>query len=93
MHPLANESRRIHWHHADHAAHGRPPGTMVHQGDVMFVMDHKPFQASLDAARAEFAQIQRSQLQDQQLTEIVALYKVLGYGLSVDAGSPAPSRG
>jgi len=31
-------------------------GSMVHQGDVMFVMDRKPFQASLDAARAEFAQ-------------------------------------
>ena len=31
-------------------------GAMVHQGDVMFVMDRKPFQASLDAARAEFAQ-------------------------------------
>ncbi|MBB6103589.1 membrane fusion protein (multidrug efflux system) [Paraburkholderia bannensis] len=29
---------------------------MVHQGDVMFQMDRKPFQASLDAARAEFAQ-------------------------------------
>ncbi|VVD34125.1 RND family efflux transporter, MFP subunit [Paraburkholderia dioscoreae] len=31
-------------------------GSMVHQGDVMFVMDRKPFEASLDAARAEFAQ-------------------------------------
>ncbi|WP_144148832.1 efflux RND transporter periplasmic adaptor subunit [Paraburkholderia sp. BCC1884] len=31
-------------------------GSMVHQGDVMFLMDRKPFQASLDAARAEFAQ-------------------------------------
>ncbi len=31
-------------------------GSMVHQGDVMFQMDRKPFQASLDAARAEFAQ-------------------------------------
>ncbi|MFB9128328.1 efflux RND transporter periplasmic adaptor subunit [Paraburkholderia dipogonis] len=31
-------------------------GSMVHQGDVMFVMDRKPFQASLDAARAEYAQ-------------------------------------
>ena len=31
-------------------------GTMVHQGDVMFVMDRKPFQAALDAAQAEYAQ-------------------------------------
>lgn len=59
----------------------------------MFVMDRKPFHTSLDAARAEFAQIPQSQLQDLPLTEIVALYKALGYGLSVDAGSPAPSRG
>ena len=33
-------------------------GTMVHQGDVMFVMDRKPFQAALDAAQAEYAQQQ-----------------------------------
>ena len=31
-------------------------GSMVHQGDVMFLMDRKPFQAALDAAQAEFAQ-------------------------------------
>ncbi|MFD1561321.1 efflux RND transporter periplasmic adaptor subunit [Paraburkholderia silviterrae] len=31
-------------------------GSMVHQGDVMFQMDRKPFQAALDAAHAEFAQ-------------------------------------
>lgn len=31
-------------------------GAMVHQGDVMFQMDRKPFQAALDAARAEYAQ-------------------------------------
>lgn len=31
-------------------------GAMVHQGDVMFLMDRKPFQAALDAARAEFDQ-------------------------------------
>ncbi|PQV49196.1 efflux RND transporter periplasmic adaptor subunit [Paraburkholderia sp. BL21I4N1] len=31
-------------------------GAMVHQGDVMFVMDRKPFEAALDAARAEMAQ-------------------------------------
>ncbi|WP_322093794.1 efflux RND transporter periplasmic adaptor subunit [Paraburkholderia bannensis] len=31
-------------------------GSMVHQGDVMFQMDRKPFQAALDAARAEYAQ-------------------------------------
>ncbi|RAR51353.1 membrane fusion protein (multidrug efflux system) [Paraburkholderia unamae] len=31
-------------------------GTMVRQGDVMFVMDRKPFQAALDAAQAEYAQ-------------------------------------
>ena len=31
-------------------------GTLVHQGDVMFVMDRKPFQAALDAAQAEYAQ-------------------------------------
>lgn len=31
-------------------------GAMVHQGDVMFQMDRKPFQAALDAAQAEYAQ-------------------------------------
>ena len=31
-------------------------GSMVHQGDVMFQMDRKPFQAALDAAQAEYAQ-------------------------------------
>jgi membrane fusion protein, multidrug efflux system len=31
-------------------------GSLVHQGDVMFVMDRKPFQVSLDAAQAEYAQ-------------------------------------
>lgn len=31
-------------------------GTMVHEGDVMFIMDRKPFQAALDAAQAEYAQ-------------------------------------
>ncbi|CAM2149912.1 efflux RND transporter periplasmic adaptor subunit [Paraburkholderia tropica] len=31
-------------------------GALVHQGDVMFVMDRKPFEAALDAARAEYAQ-------------------------------------
>jgi membrane fusion protein, multidrug efflux system len=31
-------------------------GSMVHQGDVMFTMDRKPFQAALDAAQAEYAQ-------------------------------------
>jgi RND family efflux transporter MFP subunit len=31
-------------------------GSLVHQGDVMFVMDRKPFQAALDAAQAEYAQ-------------------------------------
>ncbi|WP_322042200.1 efflux RND transporter periplasmic adaptor subunit [Paraburkholderia sp. J67] len=31
-------------------------GSMVHQGDVMFQMDRKPFQAALDAAHAEYAQ-------------------------------------
>ncbi|WP_341272015.1 efflux RND transporter periplasmic adaptor subunit [Paraburkholderia ginsengiterrae] len=31
-------------------------GALVHQGDVMFQMDRKPFEAALDAARAEFAQ-------------------------------------
>ena len=55
----------------------------------MFVMDHKPFQASLDVARAEFAQIQRSQLQDQQLAEIVAPYKALGYGWTPPAQAKA----
>jgi membrane fusion protein (multidrug efflux system) len=29
---------------------------MVRQGDVLFVMDRKPFQAALDAAQAEYAQ-------------------------------------
>lgn len=31
-------------------------GALVHQGDVMFQMDRKPFQAALDAARAAYAQ-------------------------------------
>ncbi|MFP6560515.1 efflux RND transporter periplasmic adaptor subunit [Paraburkholderia sp. B3] len=31
-------------------------GSLVHEGDVMFVMDKKPFQAALDAAQAEYAQ-------------------------------------
>ncbi|QGZ64436.1 efflux RND transporter periplasmic adaptor subunit [Paraburkholderia acidisoli] len=31
-------------------------GTLVHQGDVLFVMDRKPYQAALDAAQAEYAQ-------------------------------------
>jgi RND family efflux transporter MFP subunit len=31
-------------------------GSLVHQGDVMFLMDRKPFEAALDAAKAEFAQ-------------------------------------
>ena len=31
-------------------------GSMVHQGDVMFLMDRKPFQAALDTAQAEYAQ-------------------------------------
>jgi RND family efflux transporter MFP subunit len=31
-------------------------GALVHQGDVMFQMDRKPFQAALDAAQAEYAQ-------------------------------------
>ncbi|WP_260854687.1 efflux transporter outer membrane subunit [Paraburkholderia sp. BCC1884] len=40
----------------------------------------------LDAERSLFAaQLQQSQLQDQQLAQIVALYKALGYGWSVDA--------
>ncbi|WP_421026969.1 efflux RND transporter periplasmic adaptor subunit [Paraburkholderia sp. A1RO-5L] len=30
-------------------------GSLVHQGDVMFQMDRKPFQAALDAANAEYA--------------------------------------
>ncbi|MFB9128326.1 efflux transporter outer membrane subunit [Paraburkholderia dipogonis] len=48
----------------------------------------------LDAERSLFnAQLQQSQLQDQQLAEIVALYKALGYGWSVDSGSQTPTRG
>lgn len=31
-------------------------GSLVHEGDVMFIMDRKPFQAALDAAQAEYAQ-------------------------------------
>jgi membrane fusion protein (multidrug efflux system) len=31
-------------------------GALVHQGDVMFIMDRKPFEAQLDAAKAEYAQ-------------------------------------
>lgn len=31
-------------------------GAMVHAGEVMFRMDRKPFEAALDAARAEFSQ-------------------------------------
>ncbi|WP_321916532.1 efflux RND transporter periplasmic adaptor subunit [Paraburkholderia sp. J11-2] len=33
-------------------------GTLVHEGDVMFVMDRKPYQAALEAAQAEYAQQQ-----------------------------------
>ncbi|RAR51852.1 membrane fusion protein (multidrug efflux system) [Paraburkholderia unamae] len=40
-------------------------GTLVHQGDVMFVMDRKPFEAQLDAAKAELAQ-QKARLQTAQ---------------------------
>ncbi|MFM0237157.1 efflux transporter outer membrane subunit [Paraburkholderia phytofirmans] len=48
----------------------------------------------LDAERSLFnAQLQQSQLQDQQLAEIVALYKALGYGWNVDSGSRTPTRG
>ncbi|MEM5313370.1 efflux transporter outer membrane subunit [Paraburkholderia sp. JHI869] len=44
----------------------------------------------LDAERSLFnAQLQQSQLQDQQLAEIVNLYKALGYGWT----PPAPSTG
>ncbi len=31
-------------------------GAFVHEGDVMFLMDPKPFEAQLDAAKAEYAQ-------------------------------------
>lgn len=31
-------------------------GSLVHQGDVLFTMDRKPYQAALDAAQAEYAQ-------------------------------------
>jgi outer membrane protein, multidrug efflux system len=42
----------------------------------------------LDAERSLFnAQLQQSQLQDQELAEVVALYKALGYGWTVD-GAP-----
>ncbi len=37
-------------------------GSLVHAGDVMFVMDRKPFEATLDAAKAELAQ-QKARLQ------------------------------
>jgi len=48
----------------------------------------------LDAERSLFnAQLQQSQLQDQQLAEIVALYKALGYGWNVDSGLQTPTRG
>lgn len=48
----------------------------------------------LDAERSLFnAQLQQSQLQDQQLAEIVALYKALGYGWTVDAGAHAHTPG
>jgi membrane fusion protein (multidrug efflux system) len=40
-------------------------GSLVHQGDVMFVMDRKPFVAALDAAQAEYAQ-QKARLQTAQ---------------------------
>lgn len=40
-------------------------GTLVHQGDVLFVMDRKPFQAALDAAQAEYAQ-QKARLETAQ---------------------------
>jgi len=48
----------------------------------------------LDAERSLFnAQLQQSRLQDQQLAQIVALYKAPGYGWSVDTGSQTPTRG
>ncbi|EIF34941.1 efflux transporter, outer membrane factor lipoprotein, NodT family [Burkholderia sp. Ch1-1] len=48
----------------------------------------------LDAERSLFAaQLQQSQLQDLELAQIVALYKALGYGWTVDAGSQAPAAG
>lgn len=48
----------------------------------------------LDAERSLFAaQLQQSQLQDQELAQIVALYKALGYGWTVDAGSQARTGG
>lgn len=40
-------------------------GSLVHAGDVMFVMDRKPFEATLDAAKAELAQ-QQARLQTAQ---------------------------
>jgi membrane fusion protein (multidrug efflux system) len=36
-------------------------GAMVHEGDVLYKMDRKPFEAALDAAKAEYAQ-QRARL-------------------------------
>jgi len=36
-------------------------GSLVHEGDVLFKMDRKPFEAALDAAKAEFGQ-QRARL-------------------------------
>lgn len=40
-------------------------GSLVHAGDVMFIMDRKPFEATLDAAKAELAQ-QKARLQTAQ---------------------------
>lgn len=40
-------------------------GAMVHEGDVLYKMDRKPFEAALDAAKAEYAQ-QRARLQTAQ---------------------------
>ncbi|WP_321878531.1 efflux transporter outer membrane subunit [Paraburkholderia bannensis] len=47
----------------------------------------------LDAERSLFsAQIQQSQLQDQQLAQIVSLYKALGYGWTPKASTSADAK-
>ncbi len=44
-------------------------GQIVHKGDLLFVIDPRPFQATLDSAKAEFVQAQaRLELANRQLT-------------------------
>ena len=51
-------------------------GQFVHKGDLLFVIDPRPFQADLDAAKAQLAQAgARLELAKQELTRVSALRK------------------